>query len=483
MKFKRKSRSWLLLLSLFLTLTNSYAQSTYFDNLFDQVYNFPNAGNTVLNVNGKYIVGGNGSIYDISCFNSSIDFFTIDLNGNLESSKSYNYTVDNTQNSQLVISSDSMYVFATTKQTCIVPSSAMISLLKLNKVGDSLWGKDVILGIANDIQLSGNSNFVVAGSNFYNDGVNPIVSDFLLIETDSAGNILWDTAYGSSTGIESAVSVTVTNSGFMVFGTVRDSVNGNSNIYMINTDLNGILQWDKRIMNTKEIVIYGSLSTNDGNYLLYGLEFTSATNQRQGYFIKLDTLGNTIWERSYGEAAFESIYNAKELNNGDFIAVGAAWSQPTTSSGLLIKLRTNGDSLWARNFITQDSVINRFNNIQLTSDNGFVIAGESNDDMWLMKVDSLGCEIQNCLTAIQDNDQGFPFNMRVYPNPGNGQVTFASLPQNQDVLVAVYDVLGKLVFNQHISKHGVDFSHLCKGTYLLRITVNASTHGMKFVKL
>ncbi len=70
----------------------------------------------------------------------------------------------------------------------------------------------------------------------------------------------------------------------------------------------------------------------------------------------------------------------------------------------------------------------------------------------------------------------------VYPNPATNRVTFAIPAQN--AIVAVYDITGKVIFNQSVEVNGglfnLDISNLNSGMYFYNVTVDNSSVTGKF---
>ena len=61
------------------------------------------------------------------------------------------------------------------------------------------------------------------------------------------------------------------------------------------------------------------------------------------------------------------------------------------------------------------------------------------------------------------------FDLNVFPNPFVNQFTIA-LPSNEPVFIAIYDVLGKLIHQQHLSEieNVIDLSFLASGNYRIK---------------
>jgi len=82
-----------------------------------------------------------------------------------------------------------------------------------------------------------------------------------------------------------------------------------------------------------------------------------------------------------------------------------------------------------------------------------------------------------CPTAsIDDQNQ---LNISIYPNPTNDKLFIQGLSSSSKVLI--YNVLGKLVLSQTISKE-IDVKQLSKGIYILKIIDEQNETTRKFIK-
>ena len=80
-----------------------------------------------------------------------------------------------------------------------------------------------------------------------------------------------------------------------------------------------------------------------------------------------------------------------------------------------------------------------------------------------------------------------PNDIILYPNPGNGQFT-VSLVKSEKVLLAVFDVNGRLIFqqNEHILNNNelnVDISSMEKGVYFIKLKSNNLIQTYRYIKL
>jgi hypothetical protein len=83
----------------------------------------------------------------------------------------------------------------------------------------------------------------------------------------------------------------------------------------------------------------------------------------------------------------------------------------------------------------------------------------------------------NCSTAsIDDQTQ---LDISIYPNPTNDKLFIQGLSSSSRV--SIYNVLGKLVLSQTISKE-IDVKQLSKGIYILKIIDGQKETVRKFIK-
>ncbi len=151
----------------------------------------------------------------------------------------------------------------------------------------------------------------------------------------------------------------------------------------------------------------------------------------------------------------------KQLHDSGYVVVGDHWPGGGISTGWASKIDRNGNIVWSREYRTEtdysrDSYLRDV--VELPNGNLVFIGAGFNDslpswrqhrDVWLLGVDSNGCEVPGCniiLTAPSLSEEGEM--LRVWPNPTYGDVHIA-VPANgkltvcdmQGRVVAVYDVV------------------------------------------
>jgi|GEM_PF-1879059 len=126
--------------------------------------------------------------------------------------------------------------------------------------------------------------------------------------------------------------------------------------------------------NINDIQIQGMTTAFDAGYMLVGDAGLS-----MGLIIKLDSAGNVVWNKTYGQNinVFQNVaFNAiTATNDSCFVVVGQAYD---TTNGQIdayfVKIKPDGDTLWTKT-LTKPNTSFAARNVQQTFDSGFIISG------------------------------------------------------------------------------------------------------------
>lgn len=248
-------------------------------------------------------------------------------------------------------------------------------VVKLNASGNIIWQKTfggTGTDAANSIIQTSDGGYAVAGSS--NSGNGDITApqggnDYWIIKLDANGNIVWQKSYGGNGSDEAQSIIQTSDGGYLVVGN-SDSQSGNItnpnggvDYWIIKLDTNGNLVWQKSYGGTGADYAYSTVQSADGNYLVAGY-----TNSQDGdvslpkgsddyWVIKIDTLGNLLWEKSYGGAAEDYAFSIVNTNDGGFAVTGVSNSTDgniTTNIGnfdvWVIKSDSLGNIVWQKNY-------------------------------------------------------------------------------------------------------------------------------------
>ncbi len=139
---------------------------------------------------------------------------------------------------------------------------------------------------------------------------------------------------------------------------------------------------------------YSVQQTSDSGYILAGLTSSFGAGNQDFWLIRLDTNGDSIWTKTFGGNSYDACYSALQVSDGGFVLAGYTNSFGAGDRDFwLVKSDENGDSLWSRTFGGSGSDVCQV--VQQTSDGGYFLAGYSSSfgstgNFWLMKTDSNG---------------------------------------------------------------------------------------------
>ena len=182
--------------------------------------------------------------------------------------------------------------------------------------------------------------------------------------------------------------------GFVVAGTTGSFGNGNSDVYLIKTAPDGDFLWSKTFGGSQVDQGMDIRQTLDSGLIITGYTNSFGSGGYDVYLIRTDSLGEVIWEKTYGGSDWDFGYKVTVLSDGGFLVIGDTYSYGSGNSDMyLIRTDENGDTLWTK---TYGGAMEDFGRAaKVTDDGGFILAGgfsSTADDMdgYLVKVDAAG---------------------------------------------------------------------------------------------
>ena len=214
--------------------------------------------------------------------------------------------------------------------------------LKLDGSGNIEWRKyfggtntDTCYDVA-----EASDGYILIGSSDSNDvdvKDNKGAYDFWVVKTDKNGTLLWEKSFGG-TEIDEARAIINTNDGnFIIIGDTRSSNkdvtqnNGGADLWAIKITSQGELLWQKNYGGSSFDVGRSISKTSDGGFLIAGSSRSADNNfenkgQNDALIMKIDANGNMQWQKTVGGSEIDFCYDAIELSNENIIAVGESSS-------------------------------------------------------------------------------------------------------------------------------------------------------------
>ncbi len=180
----------------------------------------------------------------------------------------------------------------------------------------------------------------------------PIAISLLLFGTWCFGQGWEKTLGGENVDIGYSVLVTA-DGGMMVSGATTSFDHEVEEVYVARLDVDGDLIWENTYgADGKREFGLSMIATSDGNYVIAGYQVdTALTANPDIYLLKIDPLGNQIWEQSMGGEATEEANSIIETQDGGLALIGDTESTPDGDRDIyFLKLDANGQEEWSRTF-------------------------------------------------------------------------------------------------------------------------------------
>jgi hypothetical protein len=212
---------------------------------------------------------------------------------------------------------------------------------------------------------------------------------FLLIKTDSSGQVQWRKNYGRGS-VQSAVLTS--DGGYALVGYGRESK-------FIKVDSEGNVQWSKNYSAFSDCIPREVVQTKDGGYAIAG--YVDLDYSSESRLVKIDVNGNLQWNKTYGAASeYNSVYSLVEAKDGGFAMAGTtSYQSHGESDGWLVKTDSMGNLEWEKSI--GGAEWDYGSSLVVTSEGGYLIAGQTasfgagDDDGWLVKTGSQGNVLWN----------------------------------------------------------------------------------------
>lgn len=236
-----------------------------------------------------------------------------------------------------------------------------VYLVKINKAGEELWGKEVKAdGYGDYIEQTSDGGYIIAG--YY--------PEVFLLKVDGNGEKQWEKRFGiDKKGSGSFVVKQTNDNGFIVIGAIQTGYDPEfgaiSNIYVVKTDAKGNKEWEKTYGEKSSSIVSVYESTDKGFIIAGGRKSTISNSEI--YLVKTDINGNIQWEKTYGRGIGEVV---EEIPAGGYIV---------SSGSYLLKTDSKGNKEWEKSLeaIVPNSEWFMTDSIELTPDDGFIITGIS----------------------------------------------------------------------------------------------------------
>jgi PKD repeat protein len=198
-------------------------------------------------------------------------------------------------------------------------------IIRTDGTGNKLW--DATFGgsqteVLRSVRQTPDNGFILgglSGSTISGDKTQPSFGmyDFWVIKADSIGGFVWDLAYGGTDNDYLWALEGTRDNGFILGGISFSGPGGNKtsalwgagtvDLWVVKTDAAGGIQWQRNLGGTDMEDEFGNISVaDDGGYVFGGTSYSPISGDKtennlgseQGWFVKTDSLGNTVLDKT-----------------------------------------------------------------------------------------------------------------------------------------------------------------------------------------
>ncbi len=388
-----------------------------------------------------------------------------------------------------------------------------IWLLRIDATGNLLWQKnygstqsDNPISIAN----TPDHGFIMLGSTNGNDGDVPFhyggffSLDWLVVKTDSMGNVQWSKDIGG-TGLEESDGsiLSVDSFYYLAASTVSKDydcsdtawhagINTYTDFHLVKLSGSGNVLWDKSYGGTDYDIISTALfDTRDSTIVISGttgsndLMVTDYKGNNDIWVVKVDKNGTLIWEKTLGSTGEEAGVVTCEASHGGYVIFGATHYVIGGWDGWLSMLDSSSNELSQKIFggIYNDNIYSA-----LPCSGGYAIAGVSGSPSFTEGINSNANNSGSFISYFEN----WPLSLDnvsatncigVYPNPANNVIN-VMIPAIENSYLSVTNLIGQVVYATNCQSKTVhiDVSDWAPGMYFTHLDGNYGILSGKFIK-
>ncbi|MBC8046962.1 MAG: SprB repeat-containing protein, partial [Fimbriimonadaceae bacterium] len=169
--------------------------------------------------------------------------------------------------------------------------------------------------------------------------------DYWIIKLDASGTTEWENTIGGA-GYDYLFSIIQTSDGGYLAGGRSDSdicpdknensigTGGSVDYWVLKLDALGNIIWQNTIGGDQSEELFCVTQTFDGGYILGGMSGSNASGDKSEncfsswdyWVVKLDAVGSIEWENTIGSYGQDQLYSVDQTSDGGYILAGWSWS-------------------------------------------------------------------------------------------------------------------------------------------------------------
>ena len=241
------------------------------------------------------------------------------------------------------------------------------------------------------VQSTDSSYYLTGSSSSFENGP----SKAFVLHVDTGGTYLWSKAYGGSADDIGKRIFHVENDGIYVAGFSNSFTNGLFDFYFFKTDSIGNLLWEKTYGGTNNEILHDAIQLPDTSFILVGETTSNPTEIEDIFMIRISKNGDIIWQKTMGSTGVDIATTISKINLKNILIGGQYYnSDSLKQKALLLSINAMGEINWLKTYGNKNSnyyINDIFADSSYIRGVGYAQATSSSDKIYFnMHVDSLG---------------------------------------------------------------------------------------------
>jgi len=213
-----------------------------------------------------------------------------------------------------------------------------------------------------------------------------------------AATVQWQTQAGGPSYEEARSMVAAPDGGYVAAGWTNSAGAGDEDAFVVKVDEQGDVVWTRTFGGAELDRAYSIHTVSTGGYIVAGRTRSDEFTHRYeaAYMVRISAEGDLLWEKAFGLRRANGARHVEHTQDGGFIISGWTSNQRHSNQArvYLVKTDADGEIEWQKQF--QKKSRRQAQEIQQTSDGGYVLAGLSRPrrDLplsgYMMKLDASG---------------------------------------------------------------------------------------------
>jgi len=162
--------------------------------------------------------------------------------------------------------------------------------------------------------------------------------DMWLVKTDSAGNMQWNKMYGGASDDEAESVVQTSDGGYALAGITQSYGAGGYDSWLVKTDSAGNIQLNVTYGGADTDYAFSVVQTGDHGYALAGATNSSGAGGLDFWLVRTDSDGNMQWNKTYGGTNDDAACSMVRTLDDGYALAGWTYSFGAGGDSWLIKL-------------------------------------------------------------------------------------------------------------------------------------------------